>query len=35
VDPAEIAHLDPDLSSFRNVNTRGEWELAAAEVGRV
>ena len=35
VDPAEIAHLDPDLRGFRNVNTRGEWELAAAEVGRV
>jgi molybdopterin-guanine dinucleotide biosynthesis protein A len=34
VDPGEIAHLDPDLHSFRNINTRGEWKSAAAEVGR-
>jgi molybdopterin-guanine dinucleotide biosynthesis protein A len=25
VDPAEIAHLDPELLSFRNVNTPAEW----------
>ena len=30
VDPAEIAHLDPDLRSFRNVNTPDEWQAALA-----
>lgn len=27
VDPAEIAHLDPELASFRNINTPEEWAL--------
>ncbi|HIE27582.1 TPA: hypothetical protein EYP66_09870 [Candidatus Poribacteria bacterium] len=31
VDPAEIAHLDPELRSFRNINTPEEWRLALAE----
>jgi molybdopterin-guanine dinucleotide biosynthesis protein A len=31
VAPAEIAELDPDLASFRNVNTRQEWQAALAE----
>jgi molybdopterin-guanine dinucleotide biosynthesis protein A len=26
VDLAEIAHLDPELSSFRNINTPEEWQ---------
>ncbi len=25
VGPAEIAHLDPELKSFRNINTPDEW----------
>jgi len=25
VEPAEITHLDPDLNSFRNINTEQEW----------
>lgn len=31
VAPAEIAELDPDLASFRNVNTPQEWQAALAE----
>lgn len=31
VDPAEIKHLDPDLRSFRNINTPDEWRVALAE----
>lgn len=32
VDPAEIEHLDPDLQSFRNVNTPEEWRVALFEL---
>ena len=31
VDPIEIAHLDPELRSFCNVNTLEEWDWACAE----
>ncbi len=32
VDPAEIEHLDPDLRSFRNINTPKEWRAILAEI---
>jgi molybdopterin-guanine dinucleotide biosynthesis protein A len=28
VEPGEIAHLDPDLASFGNINTQEEWRAA-------
>lgn len=31
VAPAEIAHLDPDLRSFRNLNTPQDWHAAVAQ----
>jgi len=31
VDPAEIAHLDPHLRSFRNINTLQEWQATLGE----
>jgi molybdopterin-guanine dinucleotide biosynthesis protein A len=31
VKPAEIAQLDPDLASFRNVNTPQEWQAARTD----
>ena len=31
VSPAEIAHLDPELRSFRNLNTPEEWREALRE----
>ena len=31
VTPAEIAPIDPDLRSFRNINTPQEWECVQAE----
>jgi len=31
VTPAEVSALDPDLRSFRNVNTPEEWEAVQAE----
>jgi len=33
VSPAEIAHLDPDLSSFRNINTPDQWDAAQVAGG--
>ena len=30
VAPAEITHLDPDLRSFRNVNTPEEWQMVTS-----
>ena len=35
VTPAEVAPFDPDLRSFRNVNTPQEWEAVRAEWGSV
>jgi hypothetical protein len=32
VDPTEIAHLDPELRSFFNVNTAEEWNRALAKL---
>lgn len=34
VTSAEVAPFDPDLSSFRNVNTPEEWEATRAEWGK-
>lgn len=34
VTSAEVASFDPDLRSFRNVNTPEEWEATRAEWGR-
>ena len=34
VAPAEIAHLDAELRSFRNINTPQEWSEALAELTR-
>ena len=31
VTPADVTSFDPDLRSFRNVNTPQEWEAARAE----
>lgn len=31
VHPAEIAHLDPDLRSFRNLNTPQDWHAALGQ----
>jgi molybdopterin-guanine dinucleotide biosynthesis protein A len=31
VTPEEVASLDPQLESFRNLNTPGEWEVAREE----
>lgn len=32
VDPSEIEHLDPNLRSFRNINTPKEWRTVVAEI---
>lgn len=31
VDPVEIEHLDPNLCSFRNINTPEQWHTVLAE----
>ena len=34
VSPSEISHLDPDLRSFRNLNTPSDWQWAMAQAKR-